>query len=183
MKKLILVRHCPAAGQEPNAPLTPAGQKQAIALAHFLMKKNLNVQSIISSPFERAIQSITPFASQSNLHIIADDRLTERILSAEPMYDWLEKLEDTFTNIETSFKGGESTKEAMNRVAPLICSALQSKENVTLLVTHGNLLTLILKLFHNNIGFSTWKEMSNPDVYEITVVEEETTIQRIWTTK
>lgn len=180
MKKLILVRHCSATGQEQAALLTPDGEEQAISLAHFLMEKNLNVRNIISSPFVRTMKSITPFASQTNLPILADERLTERVLSGEPMDDWLQKLEETFLNIDLTFIGGESTREAMNRVSPLIQNVIKSEENVTLLVTHGNLLTIILKLFDKNIGFSTWKSMSNPDVYEITIIENETKVTRLW---
>lgn len=180
MKKLILVRHCSATGQEPDAALTLAGEKQAISLAHFLVEKKLSIQSIISSPFKRTMQSITPFATEINIPIIIDERLTERILSREPMDDWLQKLEKTFTNLGLAFHGGESSQEAMNRVAPLIQHVLQSEKHTTLLVTHGNLLTLILKMFDQNIGFSTWKQMSNPDVYEITITKDETNIKKLW---
>ncbi|HEK9102855.1 histidine phosphatase family protein [Bacillus pfraonensis] len=179
MKKLIVIRHCSAAGQEQDAALTIAGREQANALAKFLINNNLQIQSIISSPFTRAIQSIAPFALQANLPIQEDDRLSERILSEVPMEDWLNKLEHTFTNIDIAFSGGESTKQAMNRVASLIQNVLNQEQQVTLLVTHGNLLTLLLKYFDNRIGFLEWKSLSNPDVYEITI-DEQTTIHRLW---
>jgi 2,3-bisphosphoglycerate-dependent phosphoglycerate mutase len=44
---LYLVRHCQAAGQEPDAPLTAMGQQQAIALAGWLC--NVSIGRIISS--------------------------------------------------------------------------------------------------------------------------------------
>ncbi|MEN1936729.1 histidine phosphatase family protein [Paenibacillus sp. 102] len=179
MKKLIVIRHCSASGQEQDAALTIAGKEQANALAEFLISNNLHIQSIISSPFTRAIQSIAPFALQANLPIKEDKRLSERILSDAPMEDWLHKLEHTFTNIDIAFSGGESTKQAMNRVASLIQDVLQQEHQVTLLVTHGNLLTLLLKHFDNRIGFSEWKNVSNPDIYEITI-DEQTTIHRLW---
>ncbi|WP_144569616.1 histidine phosphatase family protein [Bacillus pseudomycoides] len=179
MKKLIAVRHCSATGQERDAALTIAGEKQAHFLADFLIQNNLQIESIISSPFTRAIQSIAPFALRTNLPVGEDERLEERILSNNPMEDWLQKLEYTFTNIDIAFLGGESTKQAMDRVASLIQDILQQKHQVTLLVTHGNLLTLILKYFDNRIGFLAWKNLSNPDIYEITI-DEQTTIHRLW---
>lgn len=57
------------------------------------------------------------------------------------MEDWLQKIEYTFTNIDIAFSGGESTKQAMNRVISLIQNVLEREHQVTLLVTHGNLLT------------------------------------------
>lgn len=179
LKKLIVVRHCSATGQERDAALTIAGEKQAHFLANFLIQNNLQIESIISSPFTRAIQSIAPFALRTNLPVGEDERLEERILSNNPMEDWLQKLEYTFTNIDISFLGGESTKQAMDRVASLIQDILQQEHQVTLLVTHGNLLTLILKYFDNRIGFLEWKNLSNPDIYEITL-DEQTTIHRLW---
>ncbi|MEY8350729.1 histidine phosphatase family protein [Bacillus cereus] len=179
MKKFIIVRHCSATGQERSAPLTSAGEKQAHFLADVLMEKNLQIESIISSPFTRALQSITPFALRVNLPIKEDERLTERILSDAPLEDWLSKLEYTFTNIDIAFSGGESTKQAMNRATSLIQAILQQEQQVTLLVTHGNLLTLILKYFDDQIGFKEWQNLSNPDVYEITI-DEQTTIHRLW---
>ncbi|SCN42471.1 Phosphoglycerate mutase family protein [Bacillus cytotoxicus] len=94
------------------------------------------------------------------------------------MKDWLQKLEYTFTNIDIAFSGGESTKQAMERIASLIKHVLEKEHQVTLLVTHGNLLTLILKYF-NQIGFQEWKNVSNPDVYEITI-SEQPIIHRLW---
>ncbi|PDY45345.1 histidine phosphatase family protein [Bacillus pseudomycoides] len=179
LKKLIVVRHCSATGQERDAALTIAGEKQAHFLADFLILNNLQIESIISSPFTRAIQSIAPFALRTNLPVGEDERLEERILSNNPMEDWLQKLEYTFTNIDIAFLGGESTKQAMDRVASLIQDILQQEHQVTLLVTHGNLLTLILKYFDNRIGFLEWKNLSNPDIYEITL-DEQTTIHRLW---
>lgn len=179
LKKLIVVRHCSATGQERDAALTIAGEKQAHFLADFLIQNNLQIESIISSPFTRAIQSIAPFALRTNLPVGEDERLEERILSNNPMEDWLQKLEYTFTNIDIAFLGGESTKQAMDRVASLIQDILQQEHQVTLLVTHGNLLTLILKYFDNRISFLEWKNLSNPDIYEITI-DEQTTIHRLW---
>ncbi|PEB51247.1 histidine phosphatase family protein [Bacillus pseudomycoides] len=179
MKKLIVMRHCSATGQERDAALTIAGEKQASVLAEFLIDNNLQIDSIISSPFVRAIQSIAPFSLQANLSIREDERLTERILSNAPMEDWLQKLEYTFTNIDIAFSGGESTKQAMNRVTSLIQNVLEQEHQVTLLVTHGNLLALILKYFDDRIGFQEWKSLSNPDVYEITIAEQ-VTIHRLW---
>ncbi|KFN02414.1 histidine phosphatase family protein [Bacillus clarus] len=179
MKKLIVVRHCSASGQERDAELTITGKHQSNALAEFLIAKHLQVDCIISSPFVRAIDSIRPFALQANVSIQEDERLAERILSNASMDDWLQKLEYTFTHIDISFSGGESTKQAMDRAISLVQEILKQNHKTILLVTHGNLLTLILKYFDDQIGFKEWKNLNNPDVYEITI-DEELVIQRLW---
>jgi 2,3-bisphosphoglycerate-dependent phosphoglycerate mutase len=47
-------------------------------------------------------------------------------------------------------------------------------------VTHGNLMTLILRSFEPQCGFQTWEGLSNPDVYGITVHGDRVKIARIW---
>ncbi|MED1511690.1 histidine phosphatase family protein [Bacillus proteolyticus] len=179
MKKIIVIRHCSATGQERNAELTNIGRDQANSLATFLLENNLQIDYIISSPFVRAIDSIRPYALQTNLPIQEDERLAERILSNVPMDDWMQKLESTFTNIDIAFSGGESTKQAMDRAISLIQEVLKLEHDTTLLVTHGNLLTLILKHFDHTIGFDEWKTLTNPDIYEITL-DEQSIIKRLW---
>ncbi|EJS01838.1 histidine phosphatase family protein [Bacillus mycoides] len=179
MKKIIVIRHCSATGQKRDAELTFAGKDQANTLAAFLLENQLQIDHIISSPFVRAIDSIRPYAIQANLSIEEDERLAERILSTVSMDDWLQKLEYTFTNIDIAFSGGESTKQAMDRAISLIQEVLKLEHDTTLLVTHGNLLTLILKHFDHTIGFDTWKTLTNPDIYEITL-DEQSIIKRLW---
>lgn len=91
----------------------------------------------------------------------------------------MQKLESTFTNIDIAFSGGESTKQAMDRAISLIQDILKLEHDTTLLITHGNLLTLILKHFDSTIGFSEWKTLTNPDMYEITI-DEHYIIKRLW---
>lgn len=58
MKKIIVIRHCSATGQERDAELTTDGKKQANTLATFLLEHHPQIDHIISSPFVRAIDSI-----------------------------------------------------------------------------------------------------------------------------
>ncbi|MBK5432648.1 histidine phosphatase family protein [Bacillus sp. TH25] len=179
MKKIIVIRHCSATGQKRDAELTFAGKDQANTLATFLLENQLQIDHIISSPFVRAIDSIRHYAPKANLSIEEDERLAERILSNVPMDDWMQKLESTFTNIDIAFSGGESTKQATDRAISLIQEVLKLEHDTTLLVTHGNLLTLILKHFDHTIGFDEWKTLTNPDIYEITL-DEQSIIKRLW---
>lgn len=105
--------------------------------------------------------------------------MAERILSSVERADWLELLEQSFNDFAIVLEGGESNQEATERVKPLIEEILASPFQCTVLVTHGNLMTLLLKIFDNRIGFSDWRALSNLDVYEVTVMEE-VRIQRIW---
>ncbi len=48
------------------------------------------------------------------------------------------------------------------------------------MVTHGNLMTLILRSFEAQFGFQTWERLSNPDVYYLAVQEERVEISHTW---
>ncbi|WP_233879812.1 histidine phosphatase family protein [Virgibacillus halodenitrificans] len=176
MNKLIyVVRHCKAEGQEPEAPLTEQGKQQANQLAAFFHKRP---DRIISSPFIRAKQSIDPLATRWGIVIETDQRLAERVLSTEDLPDWFEKLRITFEDLELTYSGGESSNEATQRIVSVI---EELDENTsTILATHGNLLSLLLMSIDPNYGFEDWKNLTNPDVFELKLVDGKATVRRIW---
>ncbi|KOO43453.1 histidine phosphatase family protein [Priestia koreensis] len=162
-KKVFLVRHCQAKGQEESAILTEKGFLQAEALSCFF--EQYNIDRIISSPYTRALQTIEPTARIKGVKVEQDMRLTERILSASSMNDWYEKLEKTFRDLDLSYEGGESSREAMRRAQSVIHDIADHEADSTVLVTHGNLLSLLLKSYDALIGFPQWAELRNPDVF------------------
>jgi 2,3-bisphosphoglycerate-dependent phosphoglycerate mutase len=161
-------------GQSPKAELSELGQQQAQELASFF--KDIFTNDIISSPFTRAQQSIKPTAHAKNLLLKIDDRLAERSLSTSDLPNWLELLEETFIDFDLKLTGGESSREATSRAIEVVKEA----PNNCILVTHGNLMSLILKHFDDSIGFHEWKSLSNPDVYKLTVGYDNSEISRIW---
>jgi 2,3-bisphosphoglycerate-dependent phosphoglycerate mutase len=178
IKTIYIVRHCKASGQDPDAPLTREGVAQATQLADRLAL--LPIERITSSPFLRATQSIAPLAQRLGLPIITDERLAERILSTAALPDWLAALQATFDDLDRCFEGGESSRAAMQRAAGVMRECDLHSANVTLLVTHGNLMTLLLKHFDPRIGFVEWQRLTNPDVYRVVLAPERTEIVRMW---
>jgi 2,3-bisphosphoglycerate-dependent phosphoglycerate mutase len=174
---LYLVRHCQATGQEPDAPLTELGQQQAIALAGWLSE--VSIGRIISSPFVRAYRSIVPLAEQLGLTIEVDARLIERVLSPIPLDNWRERLAETFIDLDLSFEGGESSRIAMMRGVSVVDRAMQQTTDPVVLVTHGNLMTLMLKHLNEQVGYAEWENLQNPDVYCIQFKGDETWIERM----
>ncbi|KEP26453.1 histidine phosphatase family protein [Bacillus zhangzhouensis] len=179
MKTYYIVRHCQADGQSKDAALTPQGIAQSHTLAQFLSSIHLN--QIISSPYKRAIQTIQPLAHAKQLKMKIDDRLSERVLSSKPMDDWYEKLKLSFTDLNITYEGGESSQEAMNRIVEAFYEQIHLEENHTLFVTHGNIMSLLLKHADSNIGFNEWEKLSNPDVYVLKYFNSDhLEIERIW---
>ncbi|WP_274309956.1 histidine phosphatase family protein [Solibacillus daqui] len=178
MTKFILIRHCSAEGQEPEAVLTEAGLDQAQQLADFL--ETYPIDRIISSPFTRTIQTITPFALKNNLQIEIDERLKERVLSKENLPDWYDKLQQTFKDMHLEFPGGESSLKATTRILSLLYELNNEDAQTVALVTHGNLSALLLNALSSSFGFEQWEQLTNPDVYMIETDLNEALYKRVW---
>jgi 2,3-bisphosphoglycerate-dependent phosphoglycerate mutase len=173
--KIIAVRHCRATGQKSDAPLTDEGIQQAEDLARFL--ESYQFDCVISSPFKRAVDTIKPFAELHDTQIKTDERLAERILSTQtdPEWDWKSQLKRTYDEEHLKFPGGESTFEAKQRIKSLINDLQAGSYNSVLLITHGNLLSLLINLYNPAFGFNEWELLSNPDVYLIDLQNNEVT--------
>ena len=177
-KKMYIVRHCQAEGQPPESPLTDLGFEQAQNLVDFF--QDIDIDRIISSPFVRAIQTVEPLSKTKGIAIEVDQRLSERILSTMDLTDWLTKLQETFLDLELKFDGGESSQEAMNRIVNVIEEVVSSESENTLIVSHGNIISLLLMKYNQEFDFNCWKNLSNPDVFTLTESNNEISIQRIW---
>ena len=173
-----MVRHCESTGQEASAPLTAIGQTQAVRLADVLATQG--VELLVSSPYTRAQQSITPLAQRLGLPVEIDPRLAERVLSAAPLERWREAIRKTFEELDLAWPGGESSRTAMVRGRAAVDTLLTRPVRALVAVTHGNLMTLILRSFERTFGFEAWEHLSNPDVYCIEVDRDRVRVARTW---
>ena len=162
-RKLLLVRHCQASGQELDATLTEVGAKQAETLAGFL--SDMGVDKIVSSTYPRAQQSIQPFATSMGLAIQIDHRLDERKLSTSPIDNWREVVRDSFDDLDLRAPGGESAREVLTRGWACLIDLLDNGWVLPLAVTHGNLMAPVLASLDSGFGYSGWEKLSNPDVF------------------
>ena len=160
---LILIRHCQATGQHPNAPLTETGHQQAQSLATFL--SDYPIAHITTSHYLRAQQTIQPFATNANLPIHTDPRLNERTLSAEPLNYWQEIVRDSFDDHDLRALGGESANEVLRRAWAALNEVIDAGHATPLVVTHGNLMALVLHSIDPVFGFEGWRTLTNPDVF------------------
>ena len=162
-RRLILVRHCEATGQSPDARLTPAGLQQAEQIRDFLADEPIDL--VVSSEFLRARQSAGPLALSKGLRPEIDHRWNERAISAEPVENWRQILRDSFTDYDLSGPGGESARAALGRVWSAIDELWARDCRLPVAVTHGNLVSLALHSVDGAFGYEGWEGLTNPDVY------------------
>lgn len=78
-------------------------------------------------------------------------------------------------------EGGESSQEAMNRIVEALHEQIILETDHILFVTHGNIMSLLLKHADSTIGFEEWEKLSNPDVYILRYFKpNHVEIERIW---
>ena len=129
----------------------------------------------------RARQSIEPFASGSNLSINTDARLNERTLSAEPLDNWQDFVCNSFDDHDLRAPGGESAREVLTRAWAALDEIFDADHVTPLVVTHGNLLALVLHSLDDTFGFEGWESLSNPDVFVLEGVGTgQMRFERIW---
>lgn len=148
---IYVIRHAEATGQSEDAPLTARGPEQAERLAETLRNMNIEFERVICSPYLRARQTIEPYVKRHNIPITLDGRLSERVLSASNMENWLECLRQTFDDFDLAFAGGESSRVAMDRAVRVIRDIESTGSKCIAIVTHGNLMTLLLRTFRCTI--------------------------------
>lgn len=177
--RLLLIRHCRAEGQPPEAPLTAEGFQQAQRLAERLAP--YPIDRIVSSPYLRARQTAAPLAQVASLPVETDARLAERVLCTGPAPHYMELLRQSFEQPDLRFEGGESSRMAMARAEACIADLRRSGLRCIAAVTHGNLMTLMLKLWDERFGYDAWAGLTNPDVYRILLSADRAPhIKRIW---
>ncbi|KAB2334450.1 histidine phosphatase family protein [Cytobacillus depressus] len=77
-------------------------------------------------------------------------------------------------------EGGESSPQAMNRIVEVVEEAFSRNNNNTVIVTHGNLMSLLLMFFNKDFRFDDWKNLSIPDVFLLINECNKVTFQRVW---
>src|SRR5699024_2431635 len=103
--------------------------------------------------------------------------------STKTLSDWLEKLKATFEDLNLKFDDGESSLEATERIVEVVMGIFNGHSENTIIVTHGNLISLLLHYYDRNFGFEEWRSMSNPDVFLLKKDNNKVNYKRLWRPK
>ena len=170
MSALILVRHAQSAPRpelpESEFPLSELGRQQAQALAPVLAE--LGVDALASSPYQRAIDTLQPYADAASLAIATDDDLRERSLGA-----WLESVEavnEAIRNMHADLDfcpaGGESGRACLARYEAALARQRAANPGRTLAVgAHGGVVSHFLAAHHASLPPEFWRRIRNPHVF------------------
>jgi 2,3-bisphosphoglycerate-dependent phosphoglycerate mutase len=167
-----MVRHgdSPKNGHERKRGLTEKGRLDAQRVADLLKGEMIDV--VISSPYDRSILTVQPFAKQIGQEIFVYEDLKERIFSAEETRitdkELASLLRTSFSDPHFSLVGGESNAECQTRAIKVLKELLtvyQSKKVV--IGTHGAVMILMMKYYDDDYGLEFLLQTSKPDVYRM----------------
>lgn len=179
---LYFVRHAHSVytPDELNRPLSEKGFQDAKKVTDLL--KEEKIDSVISSPYKRAIQTVEGVARYIGKEVIIKEDFRERKLAKVPVENFDEAIAKVWRDIDFAFDGGESNKVAQKRGYDITQKVLQTYKGKNVVIgTHGNIMVLIMNYFDQAYDFSFWKQLAMPDIYQLTF-EEQTLkkVQRIW---
>jgi broad specificity phosphatase PhoE len=154
-RKVFIVRHGESilnnekrhTGAIKNSSLTPQGEKDAVDVASWFLRRGIRVNRIISSPLKRSRLTGERLAEAINAPLEIREEAKELHLGdLEGMLISQAKTDytDFFTRrgqsaeakVTTPYPNGESPEQALKRIKPLTDEILASDEEVTVIVGH-----------------------------------------------
>ena len=154
MTTIYLVRHCEPDFSEPVNPkrrLTETGREDAEALAEFLSGKRID--SIYSSPYTRAVETVTPLSRITKLPIITDTIFRER--EGGHGDDEFEEFNlHQWNDFSYKRSGGESLAETQERMITGINDVIRENPGDDAVISsHGAAIGAVMRYFRPSFGY------------------------------
>lgn len=171
---VLLVRHAEPVPDVVGAelhnderPLSEEGRQAAEELADEL--EPYVITSVYSSPYARAIETVTPTAARRGMEVQVLADLRERRLTLGPTVDWTDHLRRAWDDPDYALEGAESGRQAQRRaIALLDLLRTRHADGGRLLVgSHGNLISLILQTFEPAVDHDFHMAMPMPAIYHL----------------
>ena len=168
MNSIYFIRHSKVE-MDPNdrlRPLSTMGIKDIERLNYYLEDKRID--RIYSSPYKRAIDTITPFAIKQGLDIHIEENLKERKVSDH----WIDDF-DTFAvkqweDVDYQIEGGESLKEVEKRAVNIVNRIISQHTNENIIIaTHGTWLSVVCHHYDVNYDYSFFNDIKNNMPYVV----------------
>lgn len=126
-------------------PLSVDGEKYAEQMSNY--SELLNIDSLYSSHYVRAMATAKYIAEKNNILLNVDERLGERKFGVNNISELPETFfEDQFRNWNYKLPNGESADEVSKRMNEVLLEILSNnKDRNVAIVSHGTAITTMLK--------------------------------------
>ncbi|GAA3399703.1 histidine phosphatase family protein [Paenibacillus hodogayensis] len=183
---VYMIRHAESIyieGAERERGLTDKGSEDARLIRELLL--GARIDAFVSSPYRRAIDTISPLAEAAGKEIAIEEDLRERQASATGFGKdaFMEAKRKLFDNPGFAYPGGESSIEAQERACRSLSRLIGQYRGQSLAVgTHGDIMTLMLNRYDSRFDYTFWTGTTMPDVYRLQFVDAGTLadVTRLW---
>ena len=164
MTTIYFVRHAEADNSNrdsQNRSLTEKGMKDRALVTEFLLDKNIDV--VLSSPFKRAVDTVTDFAKQISveIEIIEDFRERKSDSDMPRNTDFVNRfMEQQWMDFSYTYSDGESLAEVQERNIAALNEVLKRYKGKDIVIgTHGTALSTIINFYDKSYGFENYMAM------------------------
>jgi len=164
MTTVYFIRHAEADNANRNGrnrPLTAKGLADRRLVTEFLQDKNID--AVLSSPFKRAVDTITEYAEKSGLEIELVEDFREQRSSSDMRKDnpnFPQFMIDQWADISYIYSDGESIAEVQERNIAALNNLLIRYKNKTIVIgTHATALTTIINYYDRKYGYDGFMAM------------------------
>ncbi|PCL89994.1 histidine phosphatase family protein [Paenibacillus sp. JNUCC32] len=183
MTIIYFVRHAESPfieGKERSRELSAQGSHAAERVKEMLLDEGID--AILSSPYQRAKDTVQPLADALGLPIAEQEDLRERMAGDLQGHSFLDAKKKLFQDSAFSFPGGESGKAAQSRAIrafEIILNAYGGKR--VAIGTHGDIMTLMLQHYDERFDYHFWLGTTLPDIYRAEFEEGRlVNLARLW---
>lgn len=163
MTTVYFIRHCRSdytVHDDRTRPLTPEGVRDSAYVSAFLRGKNIS--AVYSSPYKRALDTVSPFAALAGLKVQTVEELRERE-SAEGWLsdiDFRELVRRQWADFSHALPDGESLKDVQLRNIGALEDILRNNDGKNIAIgTHGTALSTIINHYETSYGYDSFSEM------------------------
>lgn len=138
--------------------LSPKGMRDRRLVTAFLDDKHVDI--ICSSPYRRAIDTISDFAARSGLEIEVVEDFRERKIEDGWIDDFTGFCKAQWADFSYKLTNGESLGEVQRRNIAALQNALNQYEGKTIVVgSHGTALSTIIHYYDPTFGYEEFEKI------------------------
>ncbi|WP_433942800.1 histidine phosphatase family protein [Paenibacillus sp. SN-8-1] len=178
---IYFVRHAESPyvdGQERSRCLSDKGRVDSLIVGDILQNEEIN--HFVSSPYDRAIQTIKNAAGSHDITTFED--LRERNIGVIPENKFKESKFKVYQDFDFSFPEGESSTVAQQRAIRILMKLLSTYGGTKVVIgTHGDIMTLMMNYFDKSYDYNFWDTTTMPDIYKLDFNKTELIkVTRLW---
>ncbi|UQZ35159.1 histidine phosphatase family protein [Paenibacillus sp. PK3_47] len=170
---IYMVRHSESDksdGTEWQRGLTPRGKQDAHKVAERL--RNEGITALYSSPYARAVDTISVLAAElgREIHTLEDLKErdwhgSDRQLTDEEVDLYLERM---FAEPDFALPGGESNAACQARAVAALKNILHNHQGERIVIgTHGMVMALMMGYYADEYGPEFLDSLTKPDIYKM----------------